>query len=179
MTVAPPGSEVEIEAVLSFPPAFTLDAFDELQVSGTPVMLFPAASIVIAVAEIEVPVGTFRSVLLLLFAVREMDSTGQMVTGVAMLFAEPALAEIVVSPSVLAVACASLMARPGVVVERPTTDAFAALHVNGPSVEVMSVPWLNPLAWKIKECPLEIQLATSGFCEGAALITILSTCWCT
>jgi hypothetical protein len=179
MIVAPPGSGVEIEAVLDVPVTPTLDAFDELQVSGTPLMLFPAASIVVAVAEMDVPGGTVRSVLLLPFATREMDSTGQIVTGVAMLFAEPALAEIVVSPMAFAVACASFFARPAVVVERPSTALFPALQVKGPSVEVMSVPWLNPLAWKMKVCPLEMQLATSGFCDGAALTTTLSTCWCT
>src|SRR6185437_1835728 len=144
MIVAPPGSEAAMEAVLLFPPTPTLDAFDELQVSATPVMLFPAVSMVVAMAEIEVPEGTLRSVLLLPFAVSEMDSTGHTVTGVAMLFADPALAEIVVSPRLFAVACASFFARPAVVVERPSTALFPALQVKGPSVEVMSVPWLNP-----------------------------------
>jgi hypothetical protein len=106
ITEAPPGSDVVIEAVLLMPEAVTLEAFDELQVSGTPVMLVFAVSMVVAVAEIVVPEGTVRSVLLLPLAVTEMDCTGQTVTGVATLLVEAALAEIVVNPIVFAVACA-------------------------------------------------------------------------
>lgn len=176
ITVAPPAIGVAMEAVLFMPEAVTLEAFDELQVSGTPVMLFPAVSMVVAVAESEVPAGTLMSVLVVPLTVSEMDWTGQTVTGVAMLLVEPAPAEIVVSPIALAVASAWFFASPGAVVERLSTAPFPALQLKGPKLEVMSVPWLNPLAWKIKVCPLEIQSATSGFCEGAALITTLSTC---
>ncbi len=104
---APPANDVLRIAVSCVPLTPMLVALEELQVSGTLVMLFPAASMTVAVTLIEVPGGTLISVLPgLPLAVSEIDLTGQTVTGVAILFVLPALAVIVVIPGVTVVTCA-------------------------------------------------------------------------
>ena len=92
-------------AVLLAPDTPTLAVLEELHVSATPVMLLPAVSMTVALAERVVPSGTAKSVLVLPFNVKEIDRTGQIVTGVAMLLAEPRLAAMVAVPGAVVVAC--------------------------------------------------------------------------
>ena len=137
MVDAPPAA-----AAVAAPLLFTVaDAgWDELQVRGTFVIVWPAVSMTVGVIVLEVPVE--------LVTAREIDCTAHAVKYVGTLLLLPTVAKMEVRPGTVAVAWTCPGSRPGAVVLRVATVVGTNSQLKTPTVEVMSVLLLYAVAAK-------------------------------
>src|SRR5580704_8298577 len=145
ITLAPPPLVVVTAPAVLTP---TVPGCEELQVKGTPVIGFPKVSSTVAVTVFPVPEVTLMELVLLPVTVNAIDSTAQVVKSRVWLVTLLRLAKIAVMPGVFAVTCSCPLARPvtgarSVAVLSVATSVVIAVHVKGPTVEVMSRPWLK------------------------------------
>jgi hypothetical protein len=137
MIVAPPPlAEADATPLLV---TLTAADSDELQVSGTPVMVVPMESMIVGTIVLEVLVA--------LVTASVIDCTGQVVKLTGTLFALPIVAKIDVRPGSFAVARTWPGNRAGSEVFSVATFATRVCQLKIPTVEVMFTPLLYAVAW--------------------------------
>jgi hypothetical protein len=148
ITLAPPALVVDTTPELL---TATLAGCDELQVKGTPVMVFPRASTTVGVTVFPPPEVRLMELVLLPVMASVIDRTAQVLKSRDWLFTLLTLANKEVTPGVSAFACSW----PG---KSPLTGALAlamlsvatpgvnACQLNGPTLAVTSRPRLKAVA---------------------------------
>ena len=141
-------------------------ASEELQVSGTPVIVVPRVSRTVGAIVFEVLLEDVTA--------SAIDCTAQVVKLTGTLLALPMEAKIGVRPGAFAVAWTCPGSKPVTVVLSVATFANRVCQVKIPTVEVMSVPRLYAVAWYSMAWPTERHGVVGG--GGIGLTTTLSTC---
>jgi hypothetical protein len=136
MVAAPP-----LEAPVATPAALTLTEpeLEELQVNGIPVICNPRVSKMVGTIVLEVLEDVVTA--------REIDCTGQVVKYIGTLFTLPIVAKRGVMPGVLAVASTCPGSKRLSAVVSVATFATRVCQMKTPTVEVISTPLLNAVAW--------------------------------
>src|SRR5437773_1578882 len=140
ITLAPPALEVVTSAAVLAP---TVADWDELQVSGTPVIVFPATSITVAVTVLLLPEVTLMALEVLPVTASVIDWTGQVVKSKVWLLTLLTLANSDETPGVLAVACncpgtSPLTGALTLAILSAATPGVTCCQLNGPTLAVMS-----------------------------------------
>jgi len=149
ITLAPPALEVVTLPALLAP---TVADCDELQVNGTPVIVFPAVSTTVAVTVLPAPEVTLMVLVLLPVTASVIDWTAQVVKSRGWLFTLLTLANSDVTPGVPAVTstCPGKSPLTGALtlaILSVATPLVTACQLNGPALAVISRPWLKAVAW--------------------------------